>query len=86
MWYKVFMLIAIPALIIGWIAYYLWMRKVIEEEKKQPKPQSKRLVKTKTEVADWAQKMKDYKPPKIKRSWEDDESEEDTQAQPDKTE
>ena len=34
----------------------------------------------------WAQKMKDYKPPKIKRSWEDDESEEDTQTQPDKTE
>lgn len=85
MWYKVFMLIAIPALIIGWIAYGLWMRKITEEEKNRPKPQSKRLVKTKTEVADWAQKMKEYKPPKIKRSWEDDESEEDTQTQPDKT-
>ncbi len=86
MWYKVFMLLAIPALIIGWVAYGLWMRKIREEEKNQPKPQSKRLVKTKTEISDWAQKMKDYKPPKIKRSMENDESEEDTQTQPDKKE
>lgn len=86
MWYKVFMLIAIPALAVGWIAYYLWMRKVIEEEKNQPKPQSQRLKKTKTEISDWAQKMAAYKPPKIKRSWEDDESEQDSQDQPDKTE
>lgn len=86
MFYKVFMLIAIPALAIGWIAYYLWMRKVIEEEKNQPKPESQRLKKTKTEVSDWAQKMAAYKPPKIKRSWEDDESEQDSQDQPDKKE
>lgn len=86
MWYKVFMFVAIPALIIGWIAYYLWMRKVIEEEKNRPKPQSKRLVKTKTEISDWAQKMAAYKPPKIKRSWEDDESEPDSKDQPDKKE
>lgn len=86
MWYKVFMLIAIPAVAIGWIAYYLWMRKVIEEEKNQPKPQSQRLKKTKTEISDWAQKMAAYKPPKIKRSWEDDESEQDSQDQPDKKE
>jgi hypothetical protein len=83
MWYKIFMLIAIPALAIGWIAYYLWMRKVIEEEKNQPKPESQRLKKTKSEISDWAQKMAEYKPPKIKRSWEDEESEQDTQ---DKTE
>jgi hypothetical protein len=31
------MLSAIPAVIIGWVAYWLWMRKIIEEEKKQPK-------------------------------------------------
>ena len=86
MWYKVFMLIAIPALIIGWIAYYLWMRKVIEEEKNQPKPESQRLKKTKSEVSDWAQKMAEYKPPKIKRSWEDDEPEQENQNKPDKKE
>ena len=84
MWYKIFMLIAIPALIIGWIAYGLWMRKVIEEEKNQPKPQSQRLVKTKTEISDWAQKMAAYKPPKIKRTYDDEESTEDTQNKPDK--
>ena len=86
MWYNVFMLIAVPALIIGWVAYAMWIRKIREEEESQPKPRSQRLVKTKTEISDWAQKMKDYKPPKIKRSWEDDESEEDTPTQPEKTE
>ncbi|MFC1636521.1 hypothetical protein ACFL5Z_16950 [Planctomycetota bacterium] len=86
MWYKVFMLLAIPALIIGWVAYGLWIRKIREEEKNQPKPQSQRLKKTKSEITDWAQKMAAYKPPKFKRSWEEDESEEDSQAQPEKTE
>ena len=86
MWYKVFMLLAIPALIIGWVAYGLWMRKIREEEKNQPKPQSQRLVKTKTEISDWAQKMKDYKPPKFKRAYDDEESEENAENKPDKTE
>ncbi len=67
MWYKIFMLIAIPALIIGWVAYWLWMRKIIEEEKKQPKKQSKRLTKTKSEISEWAQKMADFKKPEIKK-------------------
>ena len=65
--YKIFMLIAIPALIIGWIAYTIWIRKVIEEEKKQPKQESKRLKKTKSEIADWAQQMANFKKPEIKR-------------------
>ena len=54
--YKIFMLIAIPALAIGWIAYALWERKMREEEKKQPKQVSERLTKTKSEVSDWAKK------------------------------
>jgi len=65
--YKIFMLIAVPALIIGWVAYTIWMRKVIEEEKKQPKQESKRLKETKSEIADWAQKMANFKKPEIKR-------------------
>lgn len=85
MWYKVFMLIAIPALIIGWVAYGLWIRKVREEEKNQPKPQSQRLVKTKTEIADWAQKMAQYKPPK-RKTYDDEESAQDTEKKPEKTE
>ena len=75
--YTVFMLIAIPALAIAWTAYALWQRKIREEEKNRPKPQSQRLVKTKTEVADWAQKMAQYKPPKIKRTYDDEGSEQD---------
>ena len=86
MWYKVFMLIAVPALIIGWIAYVVWMRKVQEEEKNRPKPESQRLQKTKSEISDWAQKMAQYKRPKIKRSWEDDESEQEPKNPPNKKE
>lgn len=65
--YKIFMLIAIPAVIIGWVAYWLWMRKIIEEEKKQPKKVSQRLTKTKSEISDWAQQMANFKKPEIKR-------------------
>jgi len=64
--YKIFMLIALPVLAIGWIAYALWMRKVREEEKKQPKQISERLQKTKSEVSDWAKKMAEFQPPKRK--------------------
>jgi len=60
------MLIAVPALIIGWIAYAYWIRKVCEEEKKQPKQESKRLTKTKSEIADWAQQMAKFKKPERK--------------------
>ena len=73
--YKIFMLIALPALAIGWIAYALWMRKVLEEEKKQPKKESQRLTKTKSEISDWAQKMAAYQPPKIKKKYSDEEPE-----------
>ena len=65
--YKIFMLVAIPVLAIGWIVYGIWMRKVIEEEKKQPKQESTRLKKTKSEIADWAQKMANFKKPELKK-------------------
>ena len=63
MWYKVFMLIAIPALAIGWIAYWLWTRKIEEEEKQQPKQVSQRLKETRSEVSDWAKKMATFESP-----------------------
>lgn len=84
--YKIFMLIALPALAIGWIAYVLWERKMREEEKKLPKQESQRLTKTKSEISDWAQKMATYKPPKIKRKYEDKEPEDRQQDDPDKPE
>ncbi len=74
--YKIFMLITIPALAIGWGAYWWWMRKIEEEEKNQPKQVSKRLTQTKGEVSDWAQKMAEFKPPE-RKSASDDESEDD---------
>ena len=64
--YKIFMLIAVSALTIGWIAYAIWMRKVCEEERQQPKQDSKRLKKTKSEITDWAQKMAQFKKPERK--------------------
>ena len=70
--YKIFMLIAVPALIIGWIAYAYWMRKVCEEEKEQPNEESKRLTKTKSEVADWAKKMAQFKKPEPKKTYDQD--------------
>ena len=84
--YKIFMLISLSALAIGWIAYALWERKMREEEKKQPKQESQRLTKTKSEISDWAQKMAAYQPPKIKRKYEDEEPEDQQQDNPDKSE
>lgn len=70
--YKIFMLIMVPALAIGWIAYWLWMRKIEEEERNQPRQVSKRLTQSKSEVSNWAQKMAEFKPPKRKFEDEDD--------------
>ena len=75
--YKIFMLITVPALAIGWIAYWLWMRKIEAEERNQPKQESKRLTKTKTEVSDWAQKMAEFKPPERKKYEDEDEFDDD---------
>ena len=72
--YKIFMLIAVPALIIGWIAYALWERKMRAEEEKQPKQISQRLKQTKNEVADYAQKLKDFKKPTRKQPDQDDQA------------
>jgi hypothetical protein len=60
------MLIAIPALIIGWAAYAIWMHKVHKEERDVPQ-ESERLSQTKSEISDWAKKMSDFKKPEIKK-------------------
>ncbi len=72
--YKIFMLIAVSALGIGWIAYYLWERKMRAEEAKQPKQESQRLKKTKSEVADYAQKLKNFKKPTHKQPDQDNQA------------
>jgi ABC-type glycerol-3-phosphate transport system substrate-binding protein len=72
--YKIFMLIAVPALIIAWVAYALWERKMRAEEAEQPKQISQRLKQTKNEVADYAQKLKDFKKPTRKQPDQDDQA------------
>jgi hypothetical protein len=63
--FKVFMCIAIPLLAIAWIAYWLWQRKLDQQEAEMPKHQtsSVRLQKTREEVSDWAQQMASFKKP-----------------------
>ncbi len=65
------MLIAVSALTIGWIAYYLWERKMRAEEAKQPKAESQRLKQTRSEVTDYAQKLKNFKKPTRKQPDQD---------------
>ncbi len=49
----------------GWLAYWLYNRKLDREEAQQPKQYSERHVKTQSEVSDWAKKMAEFKgPPK----------------------
>jgi hypothetical protein len=79
--YKIFMLIAIPALAVGWIAYVLWERKMRELEKQQPKQESQRLTKTKSEISDWAKKMAAYQPP-MRKKIPDEDSESQQKDQP----
>ncbi len=64
--YKLFMLIALPVLGVCWVAYAVWLHKVRKEEKNRPKPVSKRLEKTRSEVLDWAQKMATMESPREK--------------------
>ena len=63
LFYKIFMLVAIPALGIGWYLYYRWTKKIEEEEKNRPKPVSKQLQKTRSEMTDWAKKMANFESP-----------------------
>ena len=67
--YVIFMLVMVPILAGGWLAYWLYMRKVEKEEKSKPKQVSKRLTKTRTELSDWAKKMAEYQPPKIEKKY-----------------
>jgi hypothetical protein len=63
----------------------MWVRKIREEEKQRPKPESQRLTKTKSEISDWAKKMAAYQPPKRKTSG-DEQPESQQQNNPNKPE
>ena len=58
------MIIAIPVLGAAWLGYWLWNRKALKEEKSQPRQKSERLQKTNSEIAEWAQKIKEAESPR----------------------
>lgn len=63
-WYKIFMLVMLPVIGIGWIGYAIWLHKIRKEEETQPKQVSERLSKTRGEMSDWAQQMKGHTSPR----------------------
>jgi len=73
--YAIFMIAGLIVVAGGWIAYFLWDRKQRKEEESQPKPQSARVQKTKSELSDWAKKMAEFKgPPKRPNAGESSEN------------
>jgi len=72
--YAIFMIVGVILVGGGWIAYFLWDYKQRQEEAQQPKPQSAKLQKTKSEVSDWAKKMAEFKSPAPKRPADNEEA------------
>ncbi len=66
--YKVCMCIAVPLLAIAWIAYWLWQKRLDNEEAKMPahRTSSAHLQKSRDEMSDWAQQMANFKKPTTK--------------------
>jgi len=65
--YKVFMIVGVVVVAVGWAAYFYYDYRLRKEEEKQPKQRSSRLQKTQTEVSDWAKKMAAFKSPAEQR-------------------
>ena len=65
--YAIFMIVGLIVVVGGWTAYIIWDYKQRQEEAKQPKPQSAKLQKTRSEVSDWAKKIAEFKSPAPKR-------------------
>ncbi|MBN1508247.1 MAG: hypothetical protein JW955_15475 [Sedimentisphaerales bacterium] len=61
--YKIFMIVGVTVVALGWIAYAIWDYKMRQEEKKNPPKRSERLEKTQSEISDWAKKMATFKSP-----------------------
>jgi heme/copper-type cytochrome/quinol oxidase subunit 2 len=70
--YKIFMIVGLAVVVVGWAIYFVWDHKMRQQEKNQPKPRSERLQKTQSEISDWAKQMAAFKKPVYKKP--DDES------------
>lgn len=65
--YKIFMIIGLVVVAVGWVAYALWDYKLRREEEKEPPKRSQRFRQTQGEVSDWAKQMAQFEKPKAKR-------------------
>ena len=65
-WYAIFLLVTLPLLGIGWVAYIIWDRKMQAQEEEERKKGSKHLQKSRGEVSDWAKQMSSFKKPERK--------------------
>ncbi len=65
--YKIFMIVGVIVVVVGWTAYLLWDWKMRKEEAKQPKLRGEQLVKSRSDVSDWAKKMAEFKSPAPKK-------------------
>ena len=72
MYYRIFMIVGLVLVAVGWIIYGIWNYKMQQQEKSQPKPRSERLQKTQSELSDWAKQMASFKKPTYKRPDQDD--------------
>ena len=72
MYYRIFMIVGLVLVAVGWIIYGIWNYKMQQQEKSQPKPRSERLQKTQSELSDWAKQMAAFKKPTYKRPDQDD--------------
>ncbi len=72
--YKIFMIVGLVVVAVGWIAYALWDYKLRQEEKKEPPKRSKRYRKSQSEVSDWAKQMAQFEKPKAKRQAKGDQN------------
>lgn len=70
-WYGIFMIVGVIVVGGGWVAYWLWDRKLQKEEEKEPPKKSERLQKTHSEVSDWAKKMANFKSPVPPKKFDD---------------
>ena len=61
--FKIVMIVAVVILAIGWIAYAIYEMKMRREEKSKPREASKHLQKTRSDVADYAKKLANFKKP-----------------------
>ena len=68
MLYKILMGISLPLLAIGWLAYWWWERKLDKEEAAMPEgdKSTDTLKKSRSDVADWAAQMAEFKKPERK--------------------